>query len=175
MFRIKHVLLFALLGCLLVMLSSCGGNNASATRAANPPSVTEARGVQTPANTGTITGELGFPGEYVPALIIAAIPVQGGGTYLMDTKDGDITFNMTGIAPGQYYIVAYQRETPSFAGGYTKFALTNMTVSDPQDHTLIPVTVEIGKTVSGVRIRDWYAPEGTFPPLPNPPKGAQSH
>jgi hypothetical protein len=175
MYKLGYKLPLVLLACLLVSLCSCGGNNASATRAANPPSVPETRGVPTPANTGTITGELGFPGEYVPALIIAAIPVQGGGTYLMDTKDGDITFNMIDIAPGQYFIVAYQRETPSFAGGYTKFALTSMSVNDPQDHSLIPVTVETGKTASGVRIRDWYAPEGTFPPLPNPPKGAQTH
>jgi len=36
-----------------------------------------------------------------------------------------------------------------------------------EDHTLLPIIVIEGQTASADP-GDWYAPEGTFPPMPEP-------
>lgn len=117
------------------------------------------------AGTGTITGELGYPGEYVPALYIVAFTLDNGETRMFTTTEGQQTFSLGEIKPGIYAVVAYLKEDPTFAGGYTKFALTDLSTKY-NDHTLLQVPVVAGKTTTGVQLRDWYAPKGTFPVFP---------
>jgi hypothetical protein len=115
--------------------------------------------------TGTITGELGYPGEYVPALYIVAFTLDAGETRIFTTTDGQQSFALTCMKPGNYAVVAYLATDTTIAGGYTAFALTDLSTSY-DDHTLLQVPVVAGKTTTGVQLRDWYAPDGTFPPFP---------
>jgi len=128
-------------------------------------SVAVASGVALAAETGTITGELGYPGEYVPALYIAAFALDAGETRIFVTTDGQQTFTLGDMKPGNYALVAYLKEDTTIAGGYTRFALTDLS-TQYNDHTLLQVPVVAGKTTTGVQIRDWYAPAGTFPAFP---------
>lgn len=117
------------------------------------------------AGTGTITGEMGYPGEYVPALYIVAFALDAGETRVFTTSEGQQTFTLTDIKPGNYAVVAYLATDTTIVGGYTRFALTDLSI-EHNDHTLLQVPVVAGKTTTGVQLRDWYAPDGTFPPFP---------
>ncbi len=75
-----------------------------------------------------------------------------------------------------YYAVAYPYSadtytapapgSPVLAGGYTNAVPCGLSV-DCTDHSLIAITVIAGQTIT-VDPGDWYAPEGAFPPMPNP-------
>ena len=36
------------------------------------------------------------------------------------------------------------------------------------DHSLITVSVTAGATLTGIDPNDYYAPDGTYPPMPSP-------
>ena len=116
--------------------------------------------------TGKIVGTLGYPSEGIPALDIYAFK-QGDLSvfYKTTTQRNQSTFIIGGVVPGTYLLVAYPQSTPQSAGGYTKAVPCGLSV-ECTDHSLIPVTVEAGKAVGGVEIKDWYVPDGTFPAKP---------
>jgi hypothetical protein len=144
---------------------------------ASPMVTPTAVGSATPAPvaTGTVTGRLGYPSEFIPALAIYALPTNNtaDGRHVIFTErtreaPGDVTYTMQ-VPAGTYYFVAYSREAPpgvTLAGGYTRYVTCGL--QPPcSDHALIPVTVIAGQTVTGVDIRDWYLPPGeSFPPRP---------
>jgi LPXTG-motif cell wall-anchored protein len=112
------------------------------------------------ATTGTITGALGYPSDFIPPLRVYAIRIDDSSStaYSIQTELNQGVFTMAGLPPGDYHVLAYY--VGDLAGGYTVGGGTGT------DHTLIPVTVRPGETTSGVEVRDWYAPPGTFPPEP---------
>lgn len=113
---------------------------------------------------GNIEGTLGYPSEGIPPLEVYALPTKGGGKYhFIKTYQNQSTFEMEDIDPGSYYIVAYAGN--NLSGGYTKAVACGLSV-DCKDHSLISVEVEPGETAKGVEVKDWYAPEGTFPKKP---------
>lgn len=114
--------------------------------------------------TGTIKGELGYPAEMIPPLDVYAISsVDSTKFFALKTNANQQSFTITDVEPGTYVLVAYSGAT--YAGGYTKSVPCGLSV-DCNDHTLIPVTVKAGETNGEAQIKDWYAPEGTFPTKP---------
>ena len=72
------------------------------------------------------------------------------------------------VSPGTYYIVSYVDKkdgTPGMPGAYSQFVPCGLQASC-SDHSLIAVAVAAGQTVTDIDPGDWYAPEGTFPPMP---------
>jgi len=128
------------------------------------------------AAMGTVTGQLGYPSEFIPALAIYALPVSdlGDGRHVIFTERsgvapaGSVTYTMQ-VPAGTYYLVAYSREAPAgatIAGAYTRYVTCGL--QPPcADHSLIPVTVTVGETVTGIDIRDWYAGQDAYPPRPS--------
>lgn len=147
---------------------------ASTSVASSAPTVTITP-TTAPIAAGTVTGRLGYPSDFIPALAIYALPTSNtaDGRYVtFNEQAGATAMGMTytmRVPPGTYYFVAYRRDAPAgtnLAGGYTRFVTCGM--QPPcADHSLIPVTVSTGQTVTDVDIRDWYLPQGqTFPPQP---------
>jgi hypothetical protein len=118
---------------------------------------------QPAAATGTITGTLGYPSEGIPALEIYAINVEGKSYFKVATTQNQSSFSLTGVKPGKYVVVAYEKG--GFAGGYTPAVACGLSVNCT-DHSLIEISVAAGQTVTGIEIKDWYAPDGTFPTKP---------
>lgn len=129
---------------------------------------------------GTITGRLSYPSEFLPAMRVVAFSLIDGKAYFVDTAQGERQYSID-VPPGTYYVVSYSHQgNPgttgqvdsyeisggAFAGGYSQMVPCGLSVGC-DDHSLIPVTVESGKTATADP-GDWYAPEGTFPPMPNP-------
>jgi hypothetical protein len=119
---------------------------------------------------GTVTGTLTYPADSLPALRVAFFPLDGSTTSYTDTAAGQGTYTID-LPPGQYHVIAYSIGGAGFpvglAGGYTQAVPCGLTDSC-NDHSLVAVNVVAGTTVTDVNPGDWYAPAGTFPPMPGP-------
>jgi len=119
--------------------------------------------------TGVVTGTLTFPASAIPPMRVAFFSLDGGFPSYMDTALGQSSFSME-LPAGKYYVVAYALPAEGFsgnlAGGYTRAIACGLT-ADCTDHSLIPVTITVNQTII-VDPADWYAPEGSFPPMPTP-------
>ena len=127
-----------------------------------------------------INGKLSYPSEFLPAMRVVLFSLSDKKAYFIDTAKGQGQFSLS-VAPGTYYLVSYPYEGTAgntgqadsytlgggpFAGGYTQMVPCGL-AAGCDDHTLLPITVTGGQTVN-VDPGDWYAPEGTFPAMPNP-------
>jgi beta propeller repeat protein len=124
---------------------------------------------------GTIKGTAIFIEAYgeQPAQVYA-IPVGGGSYYAVGTWYRNPEFTLSGVEPGDYYLLAYYAfGEQTVVTAYTKAVacLDNQRANCP-DHSLIPVTVRPSETVSGIKLSDnlsgYYGsqPVGAYPPQP---------
>lgn len=115
---------------------------------------------------GSISGSLGYPSEAIPELEVFAFNIEDQTKYYsVKTSVNQQNFTLENVNPGSYYIVAYALGFNGLAGGYTKAIPCGLTV-DCTDHSLISVEVDAGVDTSNIEVRDWYAPEGSFPKKP---------
>lgn len=123
------------------------------------------------SETGSISGKLSYPSEFIPPLRIVAFTVVNdrmtGEWYSVETELNQPTYQMDGLPAGAYYVVAYLKDSTAdnLKAGYTNAVLCGLNASCT-DHQLISVVVTTGGVVIGIDPGDWYAaPEG-FPPDP---------
>ena len=110
--------------------------------------------------TGTITGNLGFPSEYIPPLRVVAFDVYSSDYYFVDTELNQGTYQLEGLPVGTYHVLAYVREQgPEMSAGYSYFVPCGLSV-ECSDHTLIDVFVYAGQVTEGVDPIDFYAEPG---------------
>lgn len=121
--------------------------------------------------TGSITGLLAYPSDFIPAMKVFAVnTVDSSKWYRVETplNPTGASYTFSNVPAGSYKVYAYtSNSTPtSFAGGsYTEYVRCGM--QPPcADHTVIVITVTAGQVTTGVDLRDWYAPQGTYPPPP---------
>jgi hypothetical protein len=90
-------------------------------------------------------------------------------------------YTITGVTPGDYYVLAYRNDdvneqAKNMPGVYSRYTLQcikptraqpTATACPYNDHSLVPVTVRAGETVTGIEITDWYyqSPQN-YPPRP---------
>jgi hypothetical protein len=124
--------------------------------------------------TGSLSGNLSYPSEFIPPLRVVATDVLTDQYYYVDTLKDQFTYSIDNLPPGTYHVIAYytpldvhtgQPGPSTLAAGYSQSVLCGLTV-DCSDHSLIDVVVEPGQTVTDIDPGDWYASEGTFPPDP---------
>jgi hypothetical protein len=145
-----------------------------------PATSTPIQSTNVDSQYGTITGNLSYPSEFIPAMRVAAFSLTNGAVYFIDTAKGQGVYSIN-VLPGTYYVVSYpyqgipgntgQADSYTlgggpYAAGYTKMVPCGLSVGC-DDHALLPVVVEEGQTVTADP-GDWYAPEGAFPLMPHP-------
>ena len=113
---------------------------------------------------GSISGTLSYPSEFIPPLRVVAFNANGFNYRYVDTMLNQGAFQITGLAPGTYHVVAYVIDG-TLAGGYTQAVPCGLAF-ECADHTLLDVIVISGKDTPDILPADWYAPEGFFPPMP---------
>ncbi len=129
-------------------------------------STTDAEIVNTAPLKGSISGSLGYPSSGIPPLAVYAFKSGDFTTfYKIQTQTNQQTFTINSVDTGTYVVVAYPLDMPGLAGGYTQAVACGLSV-ECKDHSLVPVVVEAGESVTGIEVKDWYAPEGTFPKRP---------
>ncbi|MFS8160424.1 MAG: hypothetical protein ACMG6E_09515 [Candidatus Roizmanbacteria bacterium] len=113
---------------------------------------------------GSVEGELGYPAGGIPPLKVFAISNTDESVFFYtETGSNQGTFTIKDVSPGTYHVIAYKGD---FAGAWTKSVPCGLTV-DCTDHSFIDVVVKPGETATGIKVGDWYAPEGTFPEMPH--------
>ena len=132
----------------------------------SPPTYTQAP--TTPESTdeppGSISGNLSYPSEYIPALRVVAFNTNGWYYYWVLTVENQGSYKISNLPPGTYHIVAYLLDGTG-AAGYTHAVPCGLSVNCT-DHSLIDVLVKPDEETTGIDPADWYAPEGSFPPSP---------
>ncbi len=140
------------------MTAQAGGGPASTPV---PPTAT--------GTTGSISGTLNYPAESVPALYVTAFQVGTQNYQYVITNPGQGTYQIDGLPPGTYHVIAYTVGGGGFPaglpGGYTQAVPCGL-AANCTDHSLIDVSLAAGQIVTGVNPADWYAPQGTFPAFP---------
>jgi hypothetical protein len=107
--------------------------------------------------TGVISGELGYPSEFIPAMRVVAFDVYSEAFYYVDTEENQVAYSMAELPPGTYNVVAFIREeTPHMGGGYSNFVTCGLS-ADCDDHGLIDVNVYGDSTTENVDPVDFYA------------------
>ena len=107
--------------------------------------------------TGTITGELGYPSEYIPPLRVIAFDVYSEDYYYVDTQLNQENYEITGLPAGTYHVLAYVREEgPGISAGFSQAVPCGLSV-DCNDHSLINVMVYPGEVTENVDPIDYYA------------------
>jgi hypothetical protein len=126
------------------------------------PSATEA---EPAAETGgTITGKLSYPSEGIPPLKVVAFDATSQAPVaFVETEAGQSTYSLS-VPFGGYYVVAYTLDG-QLAGGYTTAVPCGLS-AECTNHILLPVPVLAGIAADDIDPADWYAPEGSFPPMP---------
>lgn len=113
---------------------------------------------------GSISGTLSYPSEFIPPLRVVAFQVNGYNYRWVDTMENQSKYQITGLAPGFYHVVAYTMDG-LFAGGYTQMVPCGLLASCT-DHSLIDVEVKSGEDTPNIDPGDWYAPMDAFPLMP---------
>jgi len=123
--------------------------------------------------TGGISGTLMYPAGSggMPSLRIVAFQVGASRYFYVDTALGGNTYQIDGLPPARYHVVAYTLAgggfNPGPVGGYSQMVPCGLRYGC-NDHTLIDVVVTAGHVTTGIGPNDYYAPPGTFPPNPVP-------
>jgi len=131
-----------------------------------PPPPTDTS-VPLPPATGSISGFLSYPSEFIPPLRVAAFNVGTGEVFYIDTPINQGGYQIENLPPGTYHVVSYTMQDPYLAGGYSQMVPCGLQYGC-DDHTLLDVIVVAGQDTPNINPGDWYAPEGSFPPKPRP-------
>ena len=116
----------------------------------------QAVATDTPQATGGISGALGYPSSFIPPLRVVAFNLDNGEIYDVDTVENQTSYEITGLPPGRYHVVAYvQAMGAEIPGGYSEFVLCGLHI-DCQDHQLVEVIVQPGQVVEDVDPVDFY-------------------
>lgn len=100
------------------------------------------------ATTGQISGSISYGGEANPPLHIVAYNLESNLWYFLKTSENTFFFEIGGLPPGTYNLVAYSQE--NMASGH-----------------LAPITVNAGETTKNINFTDWVdADSAAFPPDP---------
>jgi hypothetical protein len=121
---------------------------------------------QLEVSDAVLAGQLGYPSEGVPPLLIVATDVKSGNRVTRETQAGDGAFALI-VPPGTYTVVAYPLDTERGSrdgGGFTAAVGCGL-LATCTDHALVPVTIKAGQVDVSVDLTDWYAGE-TLPPKP---------
>jgi len=117
------------------------------------------------AASGSISGNLSYPSEFIPAMEVVAFNQNSGIWYVLTTAEGSDTYQIDNLPAGQYVVVSYL-VGDDYGGGYTVAVPCGLSV-ECTDHNLLTVEVLEGQVTSEIDPGDWYAPEGSFPANPN--------
>ena len=121
-------------------------------------------------DAGSISGTLGYPSEYIPAMRVVAFDAYTDGYYYVDTVVNQSEFEITDVPAGTYQVVAYLLDQePHVGGGYTEFVTCGLS-AECTDHSLIDVFVYPGMETFNINPLDFYGlpSEVRYPAFPAP-------
>jgi len=148
------------------------GSPPLATGTIAAPSATPEATVPLEPIPGTVSGQVCYPSEFIPAMTAYFREVSTAAAYHLPISLNQGSYSAL-IPPGTYIAFAYLEA--GAAGSYSHAVPCGLTVSCT-DHTPLPFVIQSGQTTAGIDLCDWYGPEGFVPPIPanSQPLGAIS-
>ena len=137
------------------------------------PTATVVTPTATERSLGRITGELAYPSEFLPPQRVVAFDVVNMDTYFVTEVQSGSAFSLE-VPPGTYYVLAYvinpsQAGTPpDYYAAYSRAVLCGLQAGC-DDHSLVPVEVKAGESVTDINPIDWYLPPGEDADWPEDP------
>ena len=137
------------------------------------PSATAETPTSTAPSFGTLSGQLAYPSEFIPPQRVVAFDTEDLDTYFVTEVQSGSTFTLE-VPPGTYYVMAYvinpsQVGTPQdYFAAYSQAVLCGLQV-ECEDHSLVPVEVQPGESVTDIDPIDWYLPPGEDAGWPEDP------
>lgn len=153
------------------------------------PSPVETASPGATAEPGAITGRFGYGSDHIPPVTVYAISTTepsvwysvdfagAGNPPLPTPRPGQeaSTYTITGVAPGAYWVVAYQNngDDPPYPGWHSRQVecFRDRRSGPCPDVTLAEVTVIAGQVTTGIDLITWGPhppPSPTLPPRPTP-------
>lgn len=123
----------------------------------------------TPAagGTGTVTGQVCYPSEEIPAMTAYFEDTASGDATAVDISRNQSSYSVD-LPAGEYLAYAWLPGM-ELGGSYSEAVPCGLT-ADCEDHSLLPFTVEAGMTVQNIDLCDWY---GGPEVIPTPPTAEQ--
>jgi hypothetical protein len=140
----------------LVLLVGCGS-----TPAATPDAVPATASDVEPPPPGIISGGLCFPSDYIPPMTLYARNVDTQQTFSIQVPVDTAEYRMEIPVEGTYVVFAWTDS--GFGGSYSQFVPCGLSV-ECTDHSLIPIPVRPGATVTGIDVCDFYSEESVPKP-----------
>jgi hypothetical protein len=165
-----------------LLLSACGGAPAQDVDAIVQATF-QALTAQAPAPqatptvevnmTGSISGKLSYPSEGTPPQLVVAFSVDTDTYYWVQTAQNQSTYQMDGLAPGAYHVVAYALPDGKLAARYDQFYLCGLH-QGCTDSNWVDVQVQAGVVTPNVDPGNWYIGPENYPPMPSYDAGQAS-
>lgn len=111
--------------------------------------------------TGTIMGNLCYPSEFIPPLVLYAREINTFQTYTINTAENQTEYSIEVPAPGTYIVFVWR--DGSIGASYSQAVPCGLSVSCT-DHTPIQLPLVAGAVVTDVDPCDYYGPTGSVPP-----------
>jgi hypothetical protein len=114
---------------------------------------------------GLVTGKICYPSESIPPMTVYFRSTLDSSVKTLEIEADQNTYSVN-LEPGTYVAYAYPKDETTHGGMYS--AMVSCGLADHcKDHTLLPVEVRTGETVSDIDICDWYAEAGMVPLPPD--------
>ncbi len=128
--------------------------------------------------TGTISGRVCYPSEFIPAMTAYFVESSTNTVNQLPIAENQGTYSID-LPPGTYVAYAWM-DGFTFGGSYSQAVPCGLTISCT-DHSLIPVNLTAGSVITDVDLCDWYGESGDVPippgaalPTATPPSGGVS-
>ncbi|MFZ3152133.1 MAG: hypothetical protein WA116_10705 [Anaerolineaceae bacterium] len=116
----------------------------------------------TPIKLGSISGNLSYPSEYIPALYVVAFNLTLDEFFYIQTDINTSFYTISNLPAGTYHVLAYPRTVSSntpvsdnFFAGYSQAVLCGLNTTCT-DHALVDVKLAEGESKFGIDPGDWY-------------------
>ncbi len=141
-----------------------------------PPTATVEPPTATQQTQGIITGEIGYPSEFIPPQRVVAFDTEDLNTYFVTEIQMGSTYTLE-VPSGTYYVLSYlinpsQLGTPpDFYAAFSQAVVCGLAVGC-EDHSLLPVEIQPGETITDINPIDWYRTPGEDEGWPTDPINA---
>ncbi|NWF64655.1 MAG: hypothetical protein HXY38_10150 [Chloroflexi bacterium] len=125
------------------------------------------------SQTGSISGRLSYPSSGIPPLLVVAFNVNTSDYYWIQTAQDQPTYQMNGLPPGAYHVVAYALPDGKLAGRYDQFYVCGL-AQGCNDDNWVDVQVQAGVVTPNVDPGNWYGGAALYPPMPSYEAGQPS-
>ncbi|MGW8227106.1 MAG: hypothetical protein ACWGOY_15295, partial [Anaerolineales bacterium] len=126
-----------------------------------PPDPLSEENTSGPKPTGSITGKICYPSEFIPEMTLFLQETSSQEISELYISENQNRYSLN-LIPGRYIAFAYLNSGATLIGSYSNAVLCGLDAGC-SDHSLVEFEVKAGQTLDGIDICDWYSTEAVPP------------